>query len=118
MPMQRRTFISGSVASLAVLAFAHAPQPRKLPLIGFLGLASDEFAAVPLAAFRDGLRAQGFIEGKTLPSPIGGPAATRQSCRRSRPSWCGSSRMHRHLGRAAAGASSRGGHSGDFDRRL
>ena len=36
------------------------------PIIGFLGLASAEFSAAPLAAFREGLRDQGFIEGKNV----------------------------------------------------
>ena len=36
------------------------------PLIGFLGLASAEFSATPLAAFHEGLRDQGFIEGKNV----------------------------------------------------
>jgi putative ABC transport system substrate-binding protein len=41
-------------------------QQKAMPVIGFLGLASDEFSATPLAAFRQGLRDKGFIEGENV----------------------------------------------------
>src|SRR5690242_8903067 len=41
-------------------------QQKAMPVIGFLGLAAAEFSATPLAAFRQGLRDRGFIEGENV----------------------------------------------------
>jgi putative ABC transport system substrate-binding protein len=67
--MQRRTFLGGSAAILAGPIFfpdAFAEQPPKLPLIGFLGIASTSFTGTPLTAFREGLQDRGFIEGENI----------------------------------------------------
>jgi putative ABC transport system substrate-binding protein len=67
--MQRRKFLGGSAAILAApLCFpnAVAQQPTKLPLIGFLGIASTSFTGVPLAAFCEGLLGQGYSEGENV----------------------------------------------------
>ena len=69
--MRRRRFLGGSGAILAApICFfpdALAEQPTKLLMIGFLGLASPgaPFAGV-VAAFRQGLRETGYVEGQNV----------------------------------------------------
>jgi putative tryptophan/tyrosine transport system substrate-binding protein len=41
-------------------------QSGGVPVVGFLGFASAEADSAPLAAFREGLRAQGHVEGETI----------------------------------------------------
>jgi len=49
------------------LAFAsHAQQPGNLRRIGLLWLEDDPFSSRYVAALRDGLRAQGYVEGKDI----------------------------------------------------
>jgi putative ABC transport system substrate-binding protein len=67
--MQRRTFIGGSAAILGTpLCFhdAAADQPKKLPVIGFLSGASPGQGAPNVAAFREGLRETGWVEGHNV----------------------------------------------------
>jgi putative tryptophan/tyrosine transport system substrate-binding protein len=44
---------------------ARAQQPTKVPRVGILSPAASE-TATPLAAFREGLRDLGYIEGQTI----------------------------------------------------
>ena len=64
--MKRRNFIAllGSAAALAPLV-ARAQQPA-LPVVGFLG--SSSFGAVrqQIAAFRDGLKETGYVDGQNV----------------------------------------------------
>jgi putative ABC transport system substrate-binding protein len=53
----------GAIAALALPGVARA-QPR-LPVVGFVGFASPEGDAASVAAFRDGMRAQGQVEGRS-----------------------------------------------------
>jgi putative ABC transport system substrate-binding protein len=67
--MQRRTFISGSAATLAGPLFptdALAEQPKKLPVIGFLSSRTPGDAAGVVAAFRQGLAETGYVEGQNV----------------------------------------------------
>jgi putative ABC transport system substrate-binding protein len=67
--MQRRTFIGGSAAILAVPSFfprAAAEQPARMPVIGFLSSTSPETYASRVAAFRRGLEEAGFVEGRNV----------------------------------------------------
>jgi putative tryptophan/tyrosine transport system substrate-binding protein len=50
-------FVAGSSAV--------AQQPKKVPRIGFLAAGVAPIAATRLEAFRQGLRALGYVEGKT-----------------------------------------------------
>jgi putative ABC transport system substrate-binding protein len=62
--MQRRGFILGGAAAMWPLA-ARA-QRQAIPVIGFLSSASPVGWDIYVAAFRDGLRNQGFVEGKNV----------------------------------------------------
>jgi putative ABC transport system substrate-binding protein len=62
--MQRREFILGGAAAAWPLAARAQPQP--IPVVGFLSSASPTGWDIYLAAFRDGLRSQGFVEGKNV----------------------------------------------------
>jgi ABC-type uncharacterized transport system substrate-binding protein len=55
-----------AVAVLAVGVIAEAQQPKKVPLIGFLG-GPSLVSTKPLAdTFRQGLRELGYVEGQSL----------------------------------------------------
>jgi putative tryptophan/tyrosine transport system substrate-binding protein len=64
--MRRRDFIkvvAGSVVTWPLAA--RAQQPAKMPRVGILSPAASETAAT-LAAFREGIRELGYIEGQTI----------------------------------------------------
>jgi putative ABC transport system substrate-binding protein len=65
--MRRRQFILGGAAALAPLA-ARAQQTDRIKLLAtLLGTAeTDPESQRRIAAFRDGLKAFGWIEGKTV----------------------------------------------------
>ena len=69
----RRPFKKTALASIlfagALLAFAviaEAQQPKKIPRIGYLAATSLSANAVPIEAFRQGLRELGYVEGKNI----------------------------------------------------
>ena len=63
--MKRRTFIAGlgSVAAWPVVAWAQQPA---MPVIGYLSGRSAEAEVPMLTAFRQGLDAMGFVEGRNV----------------------------------------------------
>lgn len=64
--MRRRDFIVGFAgAAVARPAAARAEQPAKVPRIAFL-LMNNPFDSPELEAFRQGLRAHGYVEGQSL----------------------------------------------------
>ena len=65
--MNRKIIVS--VAATLLLAFVHlaeAQQPTKVARIGFLASSSAERAKSRLAAFQQGLRELGYVEGKNI----------------------------------------------------
>jgi len=63
--MKRRTFIAGLASAAAWPVVARAQQPA-VPVIGMLSGSSFESFADRMAAFRQGLREIGFIEGRNV----------------------------------------------------
>jgi ABC-type uncharacterized transport system substrate-binding protein len=63
--MRRRTLVGVFGAALACPFVAHAQQPA-LPVIGFLNSASADVYGVMAAAFRDGLRETGYVDGHNV----------------------------------------------------
>ena len=55
-----------AVVLLAVAVVAEAQQAKKVPRIGFLGAAYPSTNAARIEAFRQGLRALGYVEGKNI----------------------------------------------------
>src|SRR5262245_60680201 len=60
-----------TVLTLCAMLFAPcfpaaAQQPKKVPLIGFLSVASQSALSPRLDAFREGLRELGYVEGKDI----------------------------------------------------
>lgn len=66
--MQRREFIAalGSAAALWPSGAGAQPRPAGMPVIGYFGLGSPNQFANRIAAFRDGLRREGFVEGRNV----------------------------------------------------
>jgi putative ABC transport system substrate-binding protein len=59
-------FVPLVLGILAAPPAAHPQQPGKVPRIGFLGITSEAGLGDRLAAFRQGLRDLGYVEGKNL----------------------------------------------------
>src|SRR5437763_8384461 len=64
--MQRRDLIAGAGATLIAHPLAALSQQRPLPVIGFLHSGSPGPFANLVAAFRDGLREAGYVEGQNV----------------------------------------------------
>src|SRR5918999_430104 len=65
--MMRKIIIFALSALLFALSFSvDAQQPKKLPIIGYLGGATAEGQVSRIAAFQQGLRELGYVEGKNI----------------------------------------------------
>src|SRR5947207_8174952 len=63
--MRRRDLLM-LAAGAAAAPLAAAAQQQPMPVIGFLGGSTPENAAFTLAAFREGLKDTGFVEGRNV----------------------------------------------------
>jgi putative ABC transport system substrate-binding protein len=63
--MKRRTFVTLLSSSLAWPIAAPAQQ-KAMPVIGYLSTNSANIPAGEVEAFRDGLKASGFVEGRDV----------------------------------------------------
>lgn len=64
--MKRREFIATLGASLAGLAGAHAQQPTKLPIVGFIMPGTEQSHGKLVAAFTAHLAELGWVDGRTV----------------------------------------------------
>ena len=64
--MDRRTFVSGSLALLAAPLVAEGQQPGKVARLGLLGLFTPELGARSVAAVREWLGELGWHEGQNI----------------------------------------------------
>ena len=62
--MQRRVFIAGVAAATAWSSLGRAQQT--VPVVGFLNVASAAGYSNYVAAFRDGLRESGYVDGQSV----------------------------------------------------
>jgi len=62
--VNRRTFLRDAVALAGAAAFAASAQSPRVPRIGYLSLQSRSDRR--LDAFLDGMREQGYVDGKTI----------------------------------------------------
>jgi putative ABC transport system substrate-binding protein len=70
--MRRRDFIKVVAGSAIVWPLATRAQRRAIPVIGFLRSTSPEGTEHLLAAFREGLKETGFLEGQNFRSNTAG----------------------------------------------
>jgi putative ABC transport system substrate-binding protein len=64
--MRRREFIAGVGSAAAIWPVAALTQQPALPMIGFLSVAAEPGDPDQMAAFRQGLKENGYIEGKNV----------------------------------------------------
>lgn len=64
--MRRRDFIKGIAGSAAALPIAAQAQQQPLPVIGFLNGSSPDSYAPMVAAFHQGLKEAGYVEGQNV----------------------------------------------------
>jgi putative tryptophan/tyrosine transport system substrate-binding protein len=64
--MRRRDLIKEIAGALAAWPFAATAQPPAMPVIGFLCSGSAEAFGPEVAAFRDGLKETGYVEGRNV----------------------------------------------------
>ena len=64
--MRRRELLSALAGAALARSFPAAAQPQNMPTVGFLGISSPGLIAPLLAAFHEGLRETGFVDGRNV----------------------------------------------------
>ena len=64
--MRRRELLSALAGAALARSFPAAAQPQNMPIVGFLGISSPGLIAPLLAAFHEGLRETGFVDGRNV----------------------------------------------------
>ena len=64
--VRRRDFITGMAGSAAAWPLAVRAQQPAMPVIGVVSLLAPSMMRQPIAAFRDGLRETGYLEGRNV----------------------------------------------------
>src|SRR3954451_907926 len=83
--MQRRAFIAGVGATTWSIA---GRAQQALPVVGFLNVASATGYSNYVAAFRDGLKESGYVEGQSIAIEYRWGKATMTGCRKWLPILC------------------------------
>jgi putative ABC transport system substrate-binding protein len=85
--VDRRTFIGGVAGGLLVVPRVVPAQQPAIPVIGFLNSRAIGDDPHLLAAFRQGLKEVGYVEGTTLRSNTASPRVRTIVCPRWPPTW-------------------------------
>jgi putative tryptophan/tyrosine transport system substrate-binding protein len=64
--MRRRNFIAGLASTTASWPLAARAQQAAMPVVGFLGTTTADDFADRVAAFRQGLKEAGYVEGQNV----------------------------------------------------
>jgi putative tryptophan/tyrosine transport system substrate-binding protein len=64
--MRRRDLLGGAVAGAALAPFGAVAHQKRMPVIGWLHSLSESRSATVIAAFREGLRGTGYIDGENV----------------------------------------------------
>jgi hypothetical protein len=87
--LKRRQFITLLGGAAAGWPLATRAQQPAVPTVGFLRVTSAVASRHLVAAFHQGLKQAGFIEGQNVGSNIAGETGRKTACRSWRRTWCG-----------------------------
>jgi hypothetical protein len=86
--MRRREFIARLGGAAVAWPLTASGQQPAMPVVWFLNSGSPDGYMPMVAAFRQGLKEIGYVEGQNGRSYTAGRRGNTTECRRSRLSWC------------------------------